>query len=74
MHEPEVQPLVSLIFRCLKIFKLLLCRHRIPYFVAGLIAPDIVGFGQTVETQIANRNAEQCPVTALVIWRIIYSV
>ena len=73
MRQPEVEPLVPLVGSSLQVMCLLLCRHRVPLFIAAGIAPDVVYFGQEIDEDVHHDQAHQNAVPAVVSRCIVYS-
>lgn len=52
--ESEVEPLVALISCSFQVVELLLIRHGVPFCVARLVAPDVIGLCEEVHKDVAS--------------------
>ena len=59
MHEPEVQPLVTLSLRSLKIRQLLRRRQLLPLLVLALIPPDVILLDTQVQKEIVSGDGDK---------------
>lgn len=73
VRESKVQSLIPLIRCRFQVLQLLVLSHRIPLGVTALVAPHIVGLGQEIQSDIHHGNAEEGPITAIVIGCIIWT-
>jgi hypothetical protein len=59
MDKPEVQRLIALGFRSLKIRQLLRSRHLLPLLVLALIPPDVVLLDCQVQKNVVSSNGHK---------------
>lgn len=74
MSESKVEPLVAFIRRGVKIFKLLLLRHGIPFLVTLLVPEDVVEFCEEIDDHIHKGHDEQKPVPIPVSRSVTYRI
>ena len=74
MHEPEIQPLQSLIRRVQHIIVLLLRRQRIPPGLAHLVAPEVEQLDKVKQDNVETDDPQQNLVSAAIQRLIIIAI
>lgn len=74
MCEPEIQPLVPLISRSLKVMQLLILRHRILLPRPAPVPPYVVPLGEKIDAEVYACDVYKIAIPLLIAWRVVVSV
>lgn len=74
VREPEVQPLVPLIFSVLQIIMLLVLAHRVPLLLPCVVAPSVVQPSEDKQQNCKDVDANERAVSAEVLGLVIFAV
>lgn len=74
MSESEIQPLITLIRRSLKVHMLLLLAHGAPLLLPSLVTKNIVNLRKDKQHKGENTNADEHAVSAEVTRFVVFAV
>lgn len=74
MSESEIQPLITLVSRSLKVHMLLLLAHGAPLLLPNLVTQDVIHLCKDKQHKGENTNADQDAISAEVTRLVVLAV